>query len=91
MARRKRLIGLDALTRGNELLDMGVTMKRVHEELALEWSYVSTRDVFHADREGLHSVTRPEWLQETPDLQETPEDYVFVGTFPIGDWYKTKA
>ena len=88
MARRKRLISLDLLKKGNELLDMGVPMTVVHKQLGLEglWSYQSTADVFNADRLDLHSVTRPPWLVKDPVLQDTPLDWVFEGTFPYGEW-----
>jgi len=88
MARRKRLLGLDTLNKGNELLDLGVPMSKLHLRLNLDsyWSYQSTSDIFAADRAGLHSVTRPDWLMSSPTMQETPEDWCFEGTFPYGDW-----
>jgi len=96
MARRKRLLSLDLLEKGNALLDMGVPMTSVHKQLGLEkaWSYQSTADVFTADRQDLHSVTRPSWLKESsedlgiPVLQSTPVDWKFEGTFPYGEWIK---
>lgn len=88
MARRKRLLGLEALAKGNELLDLGVPLTKVHEVLGLQgkWSYPSTVTVFNADRAGLHKVTRPAWLTDAPTLQETPDDWEFIGVFPNGDW-----
>lgn len=93
MARRKRLLGLALLEEGNKLLDMGVPMTKVHSQLKLEgvWSYQSTSEVFGADRQELHSVTRPEWLQQEPALQETPTDWHFEGTFPYGEWIKAEV
>lgn len=90
MARRKRLLGLEALAKGNQLLDLGVPMTKVHEELGLHgaWSYNSTVQVFTADRNKLYNATRPEWLQEEPTLQATPEGWEFVGVFPNGTWQK---
>jgi len=90
MARRKRLLSLDLLKKGNELLDMGVPMTIVHKQLGLEdkWSYQSTADIFGADRQDLHSVTRPDWLGDSTegDLQDTPTNWRFEGTFPYGEW-----
>ena len=93
MARRKRLLGLTVLEEGNKLLDMGVPMTKVHLALKLDgrWSYQSTADIFAADREDLHSVTRPDWLKEKPAIQDTPKDWHFEGTFPYGDWIHTTA
>ena len=93
MSRRKRLLGLKQLEEGNNLIDQGVPVTRVHKQLKLPWSYQSTVDIFIADRKELHSVTRPEWLkpidEEAPILQEPPEDWKFEGTFPYGDWIHT--
>ena len=90
MARRKRLIGIETLNKASELLAMGVPLAKIHTSLGLDkvWSYQSTSDVLAADRDGLHSVTRPGWLQDTPLLQETPTNWHFEGTFPYGEWYK---
>lgn len=88
MARRKRLLGIAALNKGNELLDLGVPMTRVHIELGLDgkWSYPSTITIFNVDRKGLHSITRPGWLEDEPLLQETPDGWHFLGIFPDGKW-----
>lgn len=86
MARRKRLLGLNALAKGNKMLDLGVPMTKVHAELGLTWHYQSTVTVFNADREGKHYITRPEWLQDEPTLQETPQGWRFEGVFPKGKW-----
>ena len=88
MSRRKRLIGLKKLDEGNELLDMGVPMTKVHVRLKLNelWSYQSTADIFAADRLGLSSITRPPWLEEEPHLQEAPQGWIFEGVFPHGEW-----
>jgi hypothetical protein len=86
MARKKRLLGLEALEYGSMLLDMGVPMTKVHQALKVDWSYVSTSIVLTADREGHHSATRPEWLAESPTLQETPDNWEFIGVFPDGTW-----
>jgi len=93
MARRKRLLSLDMLEEGNKLLDLGVPLTKVHKQLGLDtkWTYQSTSDVFTADRADLYSVTRPEWLQRAPDLQETPQDWKFEGTFPYGEWLKVAS
>lgn len=88
MPKAKKLIGLDALEAGNHLLDQGVPMSKVHEHLDLPWHYMSTRDVFKADRAGKRSITRPEWLQNGPALQEPPEPWFFDGVFPNGVWRK---
>lgn len=86
MARRKRLLGLQALADGNKMLDMGVPMTRVHTELGLDWSYQATVILFNADREGKHHATRPEWLTNEATLQEAPEGWHFDGYFPFGNW-----
>lgn len=99
MARRKRLLALDKLEEGNKLLDMGVPLTKVHQQLGLAkfWSYQSTSDIFTADRQDLHSVTRPPWLEyssevegnEVPIVQDSPKDWTFEGTFPYGEWIHT--
>jgi len=93
MARRKKLLSSDLLDKGVELLDMGVSMSRVHRTLGLDkhWSRQSTADLLMADRAGLHSVTRPAWLKPSTDvegscLQDTPAGWSFEGTFPYGEW-----
>ena len=88
MARRKRLLGIAALEKGHDLLNLGVPMTRVHFELGLEgeWTYQSTVTVLNADRKGKYSVTRPPWLQEEPKLQEAPDGWSFDGVFPNGIW-----
>ena len=98
MARRKRLLSLTMLEQGNALLDVGVPVSKVHKQLGLgeTWSYQATADIFKADRAGLHSVTRPAWLKhsstelgkEVSDIQDTPVDWQFEGTFPYGEWVK---
>lgn len=88
MAKPKKLIGLNALELGNRLLDDGVPLTKVHERLGLDWHYMSTRDIFMADRKRRHSITRPPWLEDEPALQTPPSDWVFEGVFPIGSWVK---
>lgn len=90
MARKKRLLGLNALKQGNALLDLGVPLTTVHKELQLldKWTYASTVAIFKADRAGLHDVTRPSWLHDEPLLQETPADWHFTGVFPDGQWFQ---
>jgi len=97
MARRKRLLSVVLLNKGNELLDLSVPMTKVHIALELEnhWSCQSTADIFAADREGFHAVTRPDWLQEISEkepsimLHDSPTDWQFEGTFPYGEWVNT--
>jgi len=91
MARRKSLLSIAVLDEGNDLLDLGVPMTVVHKKLKLHklWSYQSTVNIFSADRDGLHSVTRPDWLRKresTQTLQEAPKEWTFEGTFPYGEW-----
>lgn len=90
MAKKKKLLGLDALTRGNLLLDMGVPMTKVYKELGLDnhWSYPSTIDLFRVDRAGNQEQTRPKWLKAEPLLQEAPDDWEYEGLFPYGKWIK---
>lgn len=91
MARPKQLIGLNALTLGNKLLDQGVPMTKVHAKLQLTWHYASTRDIFMADRKNRFSATRPKWLQEEPTLQTPPDGWTFEGIFPDGRWVRTNV
>ena len=94
MARRKRLIGKNYLNKAKDMLDMGVPMSKIHKQLGLDkvWSYQSTSDILHAEKDGLESVTRPAWLLSEPLVQETPVDWQFEGTFPYGEWsYRGKT
>jgi len=92
MARVKKLLSLPLLEEGNELLDLGVPMTKVHNILGLhgEWSYQSTTDIFKADRHGHQSATRPPWLKDvsTRDsiLVEPPLGWSYSGVFPFGMW-----
>jgi len=92
---RKKLIALNLLEKGNELLKLGVPMTKVHKDLGLDWSYQSTADVFTADRAGLHHVTRPSWLKASEDpkeaLQKAPENWNFEGVFPNGKWIEEQV
>lgn len=88
MAKPKRLLSIDALEWGNALLDKGVPMTKVHEQLDLDWNYQSTRDVFIADRKKKFNATRPPWLLDKPNLQTPPEEWFFDGIFPNGNWQK---
>lgn len=91
MAKEKKLIGLIALQRIEELAALGVPLTTIHKQLGLDkhWSYVSTGYIVRADKEGLYSVTRPAWLQKEPLIQSPPKGIVFRGLFPYGKWVVT--
>lgn len=88
MSKEKKLIGLAALKKIEELASLGVPLTTIHKQLNLDkhWSYVSTGYIVRADKKGLHSVTRPVWLQEEPLIQSPPANIVFRGLFPYGEW-----
>jgi len=89
--KQKRLIGLDAIKKANELFGMGVPITKIHIMLELDkvWSYASTQNLLKPDFDGLHDSTRPPWLQDTPLVQSPPVSWAFTGTFPYGEWIET--
>lgn len=86
--RRKKLIGRNALHQICEWRKLGVPMTVIHKRLGLNafQSLTATNNIVIPDEEGLHSSTRPTWLQDEPLIQEAPHNIVYEGPFPNGVW-----
>ena len=87
MAKKKRLMGRNALDKARALRKLGVPITSIHEALDLAdfWSYKTTHSLLVADDAHVEA-TRPTWLKAEPSVQSPPTNWYFDGVFPLGTW-----
>lgn len=88
MIRTRQMIGRNALDTAVELVKQGIAITSIVKLLELEQMHYRTAfDIIKADSKGYKNVSRPEWLKETPDVQESPDGWYLVNGFTKeGHW-----
>lgn len=94
----RKLIPLQYLKTYHELSKLGVPLRKIIRDNDLSTSgphLAKLLETFHllAIPEisiGANIVITnslfPEWLKDTPTVQEQPENYTYLGKFPFGYW-----
>jgi hypothetical protein len=90
MSKRRKLLTPRALNQLETLGDLGVPLATAMAKLELDMSRPSAKKLLdiHIDNDGEYSPSLfPDWLDaEGPHVQECPDNYTYIGFFPLGHW-----
>lgn len=87
--KRRKLLSRAAIEQLKERLDMGVPLATAIAKLELNLSRPSAKHLIeYYSTNKFEQSLFPPWLEESPAVQEQPDNWRYVGYFPLGEWYK---
>ena len=89
MSKKVRLmIGIKTLDKAIILSKKLIPIATIVKVFSLDdlMHYRTAYDIIKADKEGRYEISRPEWLEDEPYIQKTPEGWNLVGGIKFGHW-----
>ena len=90
---KRILIPENQLKNSHSLYKLGVPIAAIIRSLGISISHPTFSDLvfYYGNQHVPNTVLFPEWVDPLGDvIQVQPEDWVFDGRFPLGEWKKRK-
>lgn len=87
--KKRKLIGTSTLNAAQDLVALRIPIATIVKVLKIDahMNYRTAYDLIRADTEKKHSATRPQWLEQTPLVQEAPDNWHLIGGLTtFGHW-----
>lgn len=89
--KRIKLLSRTAIKELQERLNMGVPLSTAIVRLELNISRPTVKKILsYAESSKFDNSIFPPWLEECPKVQEKPDDWRYIGYFPLGEWQQCK-
>jgi len=84
----RKLIGIATLDKAKDYVEMQIPIATIVKVLGLDsgMHYRTAFDIIKADLAGAHETTRPDWLNNYPAIQTSPDNWYLQGDLKTGHW-----
>ncbi len=76
--RSRKVLGKKCLDIIKFLRGKGLSISAIHKLLDLDISYRTAYNIIKADEKGINYITRPYWLEDYPEVQNSPRGYYLL-------------